>query len=241
MAGTVTISCFDGDFAEADGDYATVAVDVLRATTTAITAVAGGLRCRPVRSLEEARALARRLSDPLLAGELSGEQPDGFEAQNSPAAMASVAAGRSVILLSTSGTPLLCRAADEGPAYAACLRNVTAQADHLIDRHERVRLVGADSRGEFREEDQLCCVRIALRLLDAGYGCETTLTEELVERWATAPDDAFVGRRSSRYLLRTGQRRDVDFVLAHIDDLDDVYAMATGELTRVTCPVSTLR
>lgn len=235
MGCSVTISCFDGIFAEEDGDYATVAIDVLRATTTAVTAVAGGLRCYPVRSLEEATTLARRLSDPLLVGELGGSLPYGFDAQNSPAAMASVAAGRPVILLSTSGTRLLCRAADEGPTYGACLRNVSAQAHHLVGRHERVRLVGADTRGEFREEDQLCCARVARLLLDAGYRPETTLTEELVERWANAPDDAFVGHRSSRYLLETGQRRDLDFVLAHVDDLDDVYAMVAGKLSQVAC------
>lgn len=236
MACSVTISCFDGSFAEEDGDYATVAVDVLRATTTAITAVAGGRRCYPVASLEEATALAQRLRDPLLAGELGGSRPNGFDAQNSPAAMASVAAGRSVILLSTSGTRLLRGAADAGPTYAACLRNASAQARHMIGRHERVRLVGADSRGEFREEDQLCCARIAQSLLEAGYRPETPLTEVLVERWGAAPDDAFLGHRSTRYLWETGQRHDIDFVLAHVDDLDEVYLMQGGQLGRVACP-----
>lgn len=235
MGYSVSISCSEGSFAEEGGDYTTVAVDVLRATTTAITAVSRGRRCYPVRSLEEATALARRLGDPLLAGELGGSQPYGFDLQNSPAEIASLAGSQPVILLSTSGTRLLCRAADRGPTYAACLRNVTAQADHLVGRHLHVRLVGADARGEFREEDQLCCARIARRLVAAGYHSETRLTEEVLERWGTAPDDAFLGHRSSSYLLDTGQGHDIDFVLAHIDDLDEAYPMIAGELGRVAC------
>src|SRR5262245_49992198 len=64
--------------------YAIVAVDVIRATTTAVTGVALGRRCFPVPSLEAAVPLAARLDNPLLVGELGGNMPHGFHMNNSP-------------------------------------------------------------------------------------------------------------------------------------------------------------
>ena len=145
-------------------------IDVIRATTTAITAVAAGRRCFPVASIEAALPLAARLVNPLLVGELGGNMPYGFHLQNSPAEMdRSVDLDRPVILLSSSGTGLLSAAAARSRTYAACLRNAAAQARHLIATHERVLLLAGESRGEFRDEDRLCCARIAAPLLAAGF------------------------------------------------------------------------
>jgi 2-phosphosulfolactate phosphatase len=231
VAGRVTIDCFHEHLSGVDGDTAIVAIDVLRSTTTATTAVARGRRCFPAASIEDAVELASRLDHPLLAGELGGSLPYGFDVQNSPAEMARRDdAERPVVLLSTSGTRLICEAARRGPTYAASLRNVAAQARYLVSRHDRVRLLGADSRGEFREEDQLCCAWIAARLVDEGYQPGDESTERVLEEWAEAPLEAIVDGRSSGYLLDTGQRHDLDFVLTHVDDLDSVFPVAGDEV-----------
>ena len=85
MRRTVVIDCFDQSLQAYRNGYAIVAVDVIRATTTAVTAVARGRRCYPVPSIEAAVALARKLPEPLLAGELGGSMPYGFDLNNSPA------------------------------------------------------------------------------------------------------------------------------------------------------------
>jgi 2-phosphosulfolactate phosphatase len=204
---------------------------VIRATTTAVTVAAAGRRCFPVPSLEAAVPLAARLEDPLLVGELGGNMPYGFHLQNSPAEMdRRVALERPVILLSTSGTALLCEAARHGTTYAACLRNASAQAQQLIAEHERVLLLAGESRGEFREEDRLCCGRIARDLLAAGFEPQSVLVEEIVKHWGDAGDDAFLGGHSVQYLTDTGQYHDVEFILSHIDDLDVVYELRGDEL-----------
>jgi 2-phosphosulfolactate phosphatase len=216
----------------ADGSTV-VGVDVIRATTTAVTAVAAGRRCFPVSSIEAAVPLAARLEHPLLVGELGGNMPFGFDLQNSPVEMdRPVELDRPVILLSTSGTALLCESAARGITYAACLRNVRAQAQRLIAEHEHVVLLAGESRGEFREEDRLCCARIARHLLEAGYEPRNALVEQIVKHWGEAPDDAFLSGNSVRYLDATGQYHDVEFILEHIDDLDTVYEMRGGELLR---------
>ena len=208
-----------------DDGWAIVAVDVLRATTTAVTIAWTGRRCLPVATLEDAGATAARLERPLLVGELRGELPAGFDLQNSPSLLATRPdIERPAVLLSTSGTRIFGEAAAAAAVYAACLRNVSAQVAHLAARHPRVAVIGAGTKGEFRREDQFGCARVAAGLLDAGYRAGDRATLEVVERWRHAPVQVCAEGRSAEYLRRTGQLADLDFTLSHIDDVDAVFA-----------------
>jgi 2-phosphosulfolactate phosphatase len=228
---TVTIGCFHEHLPPVARGATVVAIDVIRATTTAITAVAAGHRVYPAGSMEAAVRLAADLERPILSGELGGLQPYGFDMQNSPAEMQDLdSPGRPIILLSTSGTRLMAEAADRGVCQPACLRNATAQARHLARSGADAVILGADSRGQFRDEDRLCAARIGRLLVEAGYGVGDRLTAEVLERWGNAPDDAFLGGRSAKYLRETAQEHDLEFVLAHIDDLAEVYSLEQGEL-----------
>jgi 2-phosphosulfolactate phosphatase len=231
---TVAIDFLAESVARYRADHAIVAVDVIRATTTAVTAVALGRRCFPVPSIEAALPLAARLHAPLLVGELGGNMPYGFDMTNSPAEIAARSdVMRPMILLSTSGTQVIHEARDADSVYAACFRNYRAQARHLAGRHPRVALIGAGSRGEFRDEDQMCCAWIADALVQRGYVAETAATAEIVKRWRAAPEDAFLQSKSVEYLRRSNQLRDLEFIQAHFDDLDSVFAMRHDELQMV--------
>jgi 2-phosphosulfolactate phosphatase len=229
---TVTIDCFPKSLTRYRDGYAVVGIDVIRATTTAVTGVVLKRRCFPTPSLEAAVPLAARLDDPLLVGELGGNMPYGFHLTNSPAALAQRSdVSRPMILLSTSGTRMLHAAQGCAAVYAACLRNYRAQVRHLAARHPKVALIGAGTRGEFREEDQMCCAWIAEMLVEAGYEPRGELTARLVERWSGAPVDAFRGSKSVEYLTHTGQLSDLDFILEHVDDVDAVFPLQNGEVT----------
>ena len=168
---SVAIDCFHEHLAPVPAETAIVAVDVIRATTTAVTAVTLGWRLYPAGSIEAAVRLAADLDRPLLAGELGGVQPYGFDLQNSPAQMERLERSvQPIILLSTSGTRLIAEAVRHGTTYVCCLRNAAAQARYLLAQDRDVLILGADSRGEFREEDQLCAARIARDLIGDGFG-----------------------------------------------------------------------
>jgi 2-phosphosulfolactate phosphatase len=214
--------------------YAIVAVDVIRATTTAVTAVALGRRCFPVPSIEHALPLAARLDRPLLVGELGGNMPYGFDMTNSPAELATrTDPARPMILLSSSGTQLIHNAAECDAVYVACLRNVSALIAHLVERHRRVAVIGAGTRGEFREEDQYGCARVAQGLLDAGFAPEDQQTDAVVSRWRGRPVDAWVESKSVEYLRKSGQLRDLDFILAHVDDVPAACMLKHGEVVLI--------
>jgi 2-phosphosulfolactate phosphatase len=213
-----------------------VAIDVIRATTMAITAVASKRRTFVAESLEVAEGIAARLQNPLLAGELGGDMPDGFDMNNSPAdLLLRHDLHRPMVLLSSSGTQLMKETSrcDE-TAYLACLRNHRATARALSGRYPRIAIIGAGSREEFREEDQMCCAWIAEQLLDSGYSAENRETEEVVQRWSGEPASACCISNSVAYLRRSGQLRDLDFILAHIDDLDAAYQVAGDEIVVAT-------
>ena len=239
MRNSVVIGCFREDAEIYRDGYAVVAIDVIRATTTAITAVAAGRRCFPVPSVEAALLLQRQLPNSLLAGEISGDIPQEFELNNSPAEIASrMDFDRPLVLLSSSGTKLICAARRCNFAYLACFRNCASLSQYLIDRHSRVALIGAGTRGEFREEDQICCAWLARELIEVGYEPEDDRTSLIVDRWSTATVRACLCSKSVDYLRRSGQTRDLDFTLEHVNDLPQVFMMRNGEVAIVATPVA---
>src|SRR5256714_8410809 len=131
--------------------------DVLRATRTAVTAVAQGRSCFTAPSVAAARRRAARLERPLLAGEIDGVMPAGFDLNNSPAEIAArTDVERPLVLVSSCGTPLIHAAALSGAVFLGSLRNARYLGVWLAGRHARVAIVAASSHGPFRAEDRVC-------------------------------------------------------------------------------------
>lgn len=216
-----------------------VVVDVVSTTTTAVTAVAQGRRCFTATSVAAARNRAARLERPLLAGEIDDVRPPGFHLHNSPAAIAARSdVERPLVLVSSSGTPLIHAAASRGMVYLGSLRNARYLGLWLAGRQPRVAIVAAARHGEFREEDRVCCALIAGELLDAGYTAEDGATAALVRRWRAACPDAWLVSKSVAYLRATGRIADLDFILEHQEDLPDVFQLHSGEVITVPAGVA---
>lgn len=231
MSGGVVIDCFPESAERYRSGYAIVVIDVIRATTTAVTAVHQGRHVYPVRTTDEAFVLATKLKEPLLVGEMGGNMPYGFDLTNSPLEISvRQDVHRPIILVSSSGTQLLLNASGGDAVYIACLRNLTSVSVHLAGKHERVAVLGAGSRGQFRREDQIGCAWLADKLGSCGYRPENRQTEELIERWRGANLEVIREGRSAAYLRDTKQEHDLDFILKHIDDLDSVPSLADGRL-----------
>jgi 2-phosphosulfolactate phosphatase len=233
---TVVIDRFpsgDGNYFD---DYAVVAVDVIRASTTAVTAVVAGRRCFPVTSVEAAFQMRREFPDCLLVGEVGGLQPEGFDLNNSPAQLALRSdRQRPVVLLSSSGTRLMVESgASAAASYIACLRNYRAVATYIARRHDRVAILGAATRGEFREEDQLCCAWIAAELVRLGHQPENRQTLDLIAQWGTSPVLACASGNSAAYLRRSRQLDDLNFILSHVNDVSGAFQMRDGEIVLVS-------
>ena len=229
--GVVTIDSLPASAENYVQDWAIIVVDVIRFTTTATTALSMGRSVFPARSSDQAFAIAKMLNNPLLAGELGGNVPYGFDMTNSPVqvtALRQIPCGdfsssqRPLILISSSGSQLLMNSIEAENVYLGCLRNITSLTEYVASRHDRIAVLGAGTRGAFRREDELCCAWIAERLIEKGFDTHDENTGEIVKKWHNADPDEIRKGRSADYLSRTGQVHDLEFVLHYREDLSVV-------------------
>jgi len=237
MTGTFVIDCFAENRQAYPDDYAVIAIDVIRATTTATTAIYLGREIYPAGSADEAIVLSKTLKDPILVGEMGGHVPYGFDLTNSPVqvmALSSIPSGyftnaqRPLVLVSSSGMPLVVNAIQNKAAFLACLRNYRSVASHVAGRFEKIAIIGAGTRGEFRREDQIGCAWVGEQLLKAGYTPESDRTKQLIDRWTGCEVGVIREGNSAEYLRRSGQIHDLEFILHHIDDLSVVPKFLEG-------------
>ncbi len=150
-------------------------IDVLRATTTVITALANGAtEVHPCVTAAEAR---RRASSEdasfLLGGERKGLRIPGFHLGNSPAEYldSNKISGRAIFFSTTNGTPALRRAykGSTGLVYLAALVNLSAISTEIVstamkNAFKSIFLICAGRHGGAALEDTYCAGLIVPRL-----------------------------------------------------------------------------
>ncbi|MBT7728610.1 MAG: 2-phosphosulfolactate phosphatase [Planctomycetaceae bacterium] len=149
-----------------------IVVDVLRASTTIVTALEEGAAfVKPVSGVDEARRLKHGdFSSCLLGGERGGLRIAGFDLGNSPAEYThSVVAGRGVLMTTTNGTLAIerCEAAREILVGSFVNRTSVARSAFLLASKygiDAIHLVCAGTDGEETDEDILG----AGAIVDAG-------------------------------------------------------------------------
>ena len=223
--------------------FAIIAIDVIRATTTATTAINFNRQVFPAESSDEAFIIGSQLENPLYVGEMGGNVPYGFDLTNSPvqvAALSTIPTGqftdinRPIILVSSSGTPLILNASGSEGVYIACARNFIAVANYVAQHHKHIAIIGAGTRGQFRCEDQMVCAWLGERLLDFGYKCENEETNNIIIHWKNSTPTMMRKSESAEYLRRSGQNHDLEFIIHHINDLNVVPKLIKRELVDIT-------
>jgi len=133
-----------------------VAIDVLRATTTIITALQnGGLFIIPVLTPEEAFQKAEEFDSPLIiGGERGGLKVSGFDLGNSPREYhPEKVKGKKIILTTTNGTRVLTQVREAKRILVCALVNITAVARELVRVKDDVLIACAGIEGNFSLED----------------------------------------------------------------------------------------
>jgi len=137
-----------------------VVIDVLRATSTIITALKNGCRgVIPTAEIEEALALRQRVTDhvPLLTGERQGKKIPGFDLGNSPLEFTKqTVKDKLVIITTTNGTRALLAAAEADKKYVLSLLNLQAVAAALDRDEQDITILCAGTDGGNSLEDSVC-------------------------------------------------------------------------------------
>lgn len=206
-----------------------VVVDVLRASSTVITALANGARAViPAADLGEAARLAASL-DPevsLVGGERGGAKLAGYAAGNSPLEYGPEAVGgRTVVLTTSNGTAAMAFARAGASAVVGAFLNAGAVAAHLraaLDAGTPATVLCAGSGGRVSLEDTLC----AGLLLDRTAGPEAAArlgdSAQIAHALYRGSQDhlarALFGAEHTQHLIRLGFADDVTYC-ARIDAL----------------------
>jgi 2-phosphosulfolactate phosphatase len=141
-----------------------VVVDIFRATSTMVAALANGVsEIRTFADLEE----CRQMSDQgyLIAGERNGLITEGFELGNSPIAYLNDAyAGQKLAMTTTNGTLAISKSSEADEIVIGAFPNLSATVLYLQSKDQDVLIHCAGWKGMFNLEDSLYAGALAKSL-----------------------------------------------------------------------------
>ena len=192
-----------------------VVIDILRASSTMITALANGASAiHPCLEVDEARALKERLDDALVGGERGGKPIEG----------------RPVVFTTTNGTFALSRVSNCREVLIGAFLNLSALCDGLRECRDVV-LLCAGTNGRVTREDILFSGAVADRLTAANpaavYNDETRLA---ISAWRDVARQAGdLKKNLARSLQDTLGGRNL-MKLGYVEDLDRVAEVDRYEI-----------
>lgn len=192
-----------------------IIVDVLRSTSTIITALASGATgVIPIETVMEARAAQH--SGDLLGGERFGRTIPGFDLGNSPDDYTrSKVKDRRIIMTTTNGTRAFHKSTKADYVLTAALLNASACAKAAIELRRDVVILCAGSHDEFAIEDGLCA-GLMLDKLQTFLGlplemCDFSLAMlSLYRDRADHLKDSLQTSSAGKRLIKLGLKRDVE-------------------------------
>jgi 2-phosphosulfolactate phosphatase len=146
----------------------TVVIDVLRATSTIITAINNGAKeIVPVASVEFAVKVSGGMfgGQTLLGGERNTKKIEGFALGNSPFEYSKeVVDGKSIVFYTTNGTKAIAKAKYSENLFICSFSNITAVTNHLISLNTDVEIICSGRNNYLALEDTVCAGMLVSKL-----------------------------------------------------------------------------
>ena len=165
-----------------------VIIDVLRASSTIVTALANG--CRgfiPILSPDKAKKKAQEFQKErvLLGGEREGIKIEGFDLGNSPREYKKeVAKGKTIIFSTTNGVKTLGMVKGAHRIIIGSFLNLQAVCDYCTNYEGDISIICAGRKGKFSLEDTACAGMMVNSLRDVFSGdhqeIDANLTAQLL-------------------------------------------------------------
>jgi 2-phosphosulfolactate phosphatase len=224
-----------------------VVLDVLRATSTIVEALAAGARALyPVAEVEEALRLANTLGrdEVLLSGERKALAIEGFDLGNSPGDFTAERVGGKLIVMSTTnGTGALVAASVGSEVVVGSWLNLTAVVDYLARTGAEPVFLCSGRGGKFALEDAVCAGTMAAALMERfDDDTDWELTDGAMAALAMAlrypdPDELFRETAAGKQIVEAGLREDLAFC-ALTDRHDVVPILHDRQITPAPAPES---
>jgi len=138
----------------------TVVIDVLRASSTIITALANGAKeIVPVGTVEFAVKVSGGIfgGQTLLGGERNTKKIEGFALGNSPSEYTKeIVSGKSIVFYSTNGSRAIVKAKYSANLFVCSFNNLSVLAKHLKKLNGDVIILCSGNNNLFNLEDSVC-------------------------------------------------------------------------------------
>ncbi len=210
-----------GELTPADvADRTVVVLDVLRASTSIVEALAAGARTLyPVATIEEAIRLANTLGreEVLLAGERKALPIEGFDLGNSPAEFTRKrVAGKMIVMSTTNGTLALTAAGVGSRVVVGAWTNFRMVVEDLVRSAASPVFLCAGRDRAFGLEDAVCAGQMAAAVMKTRSDEAWELNDGAVAALALAdrfadPATLFPATAAGRGILEAGLGADLTF------------------------------
>ncbi len=200
------------------GEHTLVVIDVLRATSTIVTALDNGAKeffC--VKEIPAARALKAAQPDALLVGERSGDLIPGFDLSNSPFEFTpQVVAGKTIISCTTNGTAAIETAQKVRQLWVGAIVNCRAVAQRAVaEKLADLIVVCSGTEGRISLDDILgggAIIHHINQLQSANQLNDAALiAEDLYLRYSANLEEGLHRAAHGRKLTRMGRGKDLGY------------------------------
>lgn len=208
-----------------------VVVDILRATSSMVTAFAHGVESiYPVAKLDDCRAM--KSQGYLIAGERDGEKVADFDFGNSPFEyMGEDLKGKQIAFTTTNGTQAIAKSLGAKEIIIGAFLNLSSVAEHLIKSNNDVLIVCAGWKGKVNLEDTVFAGALVEKLKDKfSLACDAPLAAQHLYNCAKADLEKFLNESSHvKRLNNLNIHDDMKFCLT-IDKFTVVPVLTDGVL-----------
>ena len=209
----------------------TVAVDILRATSSITTGMAHGIEAIvPFASLDDCRGM--RVKGYYIAGERGGQKVEDFDIGNSPFSyMEDHLKGEKVAVTTTNGTQVIELSAGSEEIIIGSFLNITAVTKYLKNKPNDVLIFCAGWKGHVNLEDTLFAGALA-SMIESGYDFADDAVLVAKSLYKENEDDILHLVEKSSHAKRLNKfnvTRDIEFCLTR-DKFDVVPVLREGKI-----------
>lgn len=219
----------------------TVVIDVLRATSTIVTAISNGAKeIVPVATIEFAVKVSGGMfgGQTLLGGERNTKKIEGFALGNSPLEYSKdVVDGKSIVFYTTNGTKAIAKARYSDNLILCSFLNISAVANHLIKLNNDIEIVCAGRNNYFSIEDSVCAGMLVTKIKNHYSDVELNDSAKasiiLYEKFSKNISKMMRTADHAKQLLDNGFEADLDYC-SKIDLLDTIPYYSNGVLKKLS-------
>jgi 2-phosphosulfolactate phosphatase len=214
-----------------------VVIDVLRASSTIVTAIYNGVKeIVPVATVEFAVKVSGGMfgGQTLLGGERNTKKIEGFALGNSPFEYSKeIVVGKTIVFYTTNGTKAIAKAKFSENLFICSFGNITSVARQLVSLDRDVEIICAGRNGFFSIEDSICAGKLVSLILEIIPGVEMNdsvkAVKALYDKYGKDIGKMMKESEHGKILIDNGFEKDIDYC-SLIDTVNTIPFYTNGVL-----------